>query len=763
MSAKSEDSMTNAEFPRLAIIGCGSIVSHHLLPALLRLGWRPSVLVDPTPGRLEAVQAMLGRSRAPVAVADWREAADQFDAALVAAPPMVHAPVGQSLLEAGKHVFMEKPLAVTLADAERMVQTAEERRRVLAVGLMRRYVNGVRWLKALIDTGQLGRVLRFEAREGFVYNWGISSPAMLRRDGAGGGVLLDTGSHTLDLLLWWFGEAAEVDYSDDSHGGLESDCRLSLTMASGATGTLELSRTRALRNTIRVHGTKGSVEVHLYENQIASDVPQILDFVHDGFSANHIPPQIFGDLFQAELKDFADAIRDGRPAAVGGRDALPSTALIERCYASRKPLALPWVDGPAPATATRTDGPRTDGPTVVVTGAAGFIGGRLVERLCLEHGAKVRCIVRDIAQAVRLARFPVEIVRADLLDREAIGKAVAGADWVFHCAYDVRSRRQNIDGMNALIDASLANGVESFVHLSTFSVYEPLPDGPLSEETRDGDRAWSYVQNKLDLEKMVLDAAHKRGLPGVVLQPSIVYGPFCKPWTNAPAEMLLSGTVVLPQEGGLCNAVYIDDLVDAMIAATRSPQAIGERFVISGPDAPPWAAVFGRFQEALGVDSLRFQPAAVIRKEMKSLRRDIAMVLQDPKKIIQIIVRWRPARRVLQGGFDSLPPRLRHLVMVHYFLKKKVSRNQLWLPDAQKLALYQAKALIDLTKARRLLGYEPRFTFEDGMALTADYLRWAYRDVPRTAPAAPAARPANEDRQPAPLPAPTETTRVGSA
>ncbi|WP_051140701.1 Gfo/Idh/MocA family protein [Azospirillum brasilense] len=116
--------MTNAEFPRLAIIGCGSIVSHHLLPALLRLGWRPSVLVDPSPERLEAVQAMLGRNRAPVAVADWREAADRFDAALVAAPPMFHAPVGQSLLEAGKHVFMEKPLAVTLADAERMVQTA---------------------------------------------------------------------------------------------------------------------------------------------------------------------------------------------------------------------------------------------------------------------------------------------------------------------------------------------------------------------------------------------------------------------------------------------------------------------------------------------------------------------------------------------------------------------------------------------------------------------------------------------------------------
>lgn len=753
--------MTNAEFPRLAIIGCGSIVSHHLLPALLRLGWRPNVLVDPSPERLEAVQALLGRNRAPVAVADWREAADHFDAALVAAPPMFHAPVGQSLLEAGKHVFMEKPLAVTLADAERMVQTADERQRVLAVGLMRRYVNGVRWLKALVDSGQLGRILRFEAREGFVYNWGISSPSMLRRDGAGGGVLLDTGSHTLDLLLWWFGAAAEVDYSDDSHGGLESDCRLSLTMASGATGTLELSRTRALRNTIRVYGTKGSVEVHLYENHIASDVPQILDFVHDGFSANHIPPQIFGDLFQAELKDFADAIREGRPAAVGGRDALPSTALIERCYATRKPLALPWVDGPAPAAAPHTDGPRTDGPTVVVTGAAGFIGGRLVERLCLEHGAKVRCIVRDIAQAVRLARFPVEIVRADLLDREAIGKAVAGADWVFHCAYDVRSRRQNIDGMNALIDASLANGVESFVHLSTFSVYEPLPDGPLSEETRDGDRAWSYVQNKLDLERMVLDAARERGLPGVVLQPSIVYGPFCKPWTNAPAEMLLSGTVVLPQESGLCNAVYIDDLVDAMIAATRSPQAIGERFVISGPDAPPWAAVFGRFQEALGVDSLRFQPAEAIRKEMKSLRRDIAMVLQDPKKIIQIIVRWRPARRLLQGGFDSLPPRLRHLVMVHYFLKKKASRNQLWLPDAQKLALYQARAVIDLGKARRLLGYAPRFTFEDGMALTAAYLRWAYRDVPRTTPAA--ARPANEDRQPAPLPAPTETTRVGNA
>jgi predicted dehydrogenase/nucleoside-diphosphate-sugar epimerase len=728
--------MTQTGLPRLAIIGCGSVVAHHLLPALLRIGWRPTVLVDRSRANCERLLTQVGR-RHPVTIAtDWTEAAGQFDAAIVATPSATHGAIGTALAERGVPLFMEKPLAHTLGQAERMVAAAAASGSVLAVGLLRRHLTIARWTKALIASGRLGRIERFEAREGFVYNWAISSPDMLRAGTAGGGVLMDTGAHTLDLLLWWLGEARDVTYQDDSASGMEADCRLGLVMQSGAIGTLELSRSRNLRNTVRIVGTQGHVEVHLSANEVVSGSANALDFSHDGITPRTMQPQIFADLFEAELRDFQHAVTQRAAPAVEGREGLRAIALIERCYAGRAALALPWSGGRGGPGL-----PELRGRTMVVTGAAGFIGGRLAERLSLEHGVTVRCIVRNLAQAARLARLPVEIIHADLLDRPAMDAALRGADAVFHCAYDTRSRRQNTEGLDIIIEGCLAHRVRRLVHLSTFSVYEPLPDGPLTEDTRDGDRGWIYVRNKLDLERAVLDAARDRGL-----QPSIVYGPFCKPWTDAIAEMLLGGKVVLPDRTGLCNAVYVDDLVDAMLLAATSPRAVGERFVISGPDAPGWSLFFERFQQALGVGSLAYQDAPAIARAGKGLGQDLRMLLEDPKKIIQVIVRWKPARQLLQAGFDTMPPAMRQLVLRHYFLKKKPSRNAVTLPDAQKLALYQAKAEISSAKAAALIGYQPRYPFEAGMAITAAYLAWAYGDAPRPASGpqgvAPAAAPA---------------------
>ncbi len=67
------------------------------------------------------------------------------------------------------------------------------------------------------------------------------------------------------------------------------------------------------------------------------------------------------------------------------------------------------------------------------------------------------------------------------------------------------------------------------------------------------------------------------------MQPTIVYGPFSRLWTIDPADMLINATVVLPDRGeGICNAVYVDDVVDAMILAAKNPAAVGQRFLVSG-------------------------------------------------------------------------------------------------------------------------------------------------------------------------------------
>jgi nucleoside-diphosphate-sugar epimerase len=339
-------------------------------------------------------------------------------------------------------------------------------------------------------------------------------------------------------------------------------------------------------------------------------------------------------------------------------------------------------------------------------------------------------VVRDLGHATRLARLPVEIIKADLADAAAIDKAVSGADYVFHCAYDGRSRAQNIDAMRNLIDACAGHNVRRLVYVSTFSVYEPFPDGALSEETRDGDRGWVYARNKLDLEQMVFAAVKERGVPATIIQPTIVYGPFSKPWTNAPAEMLLWGEVILPSDGeGLCNAVYIDDLIDGFILAATNPAAVGQRFIMSGPEPVTWRAFFHAFASTLGAQQPTYWPVEKISSSNSGIMHDVKMVVSNPKQIIQIIVRWNPARRALQSGLDALPKKLHDLVSKYYFGSGERKIGQVFLPDKQTLNLYKSKAFTDSEKARRLLGYQPQFDYSKGMIPTLQYLEWALADV----------------------------------
>ena len=180
--------MSSNKLPRLAIIGCGAVVDHHLVPALKRVGWLPSVLIDTSAERIKVVARKMGsKGKSVLTGSDWRTMQGEFDAAIVAVPHSLHAPIGLGLIEAGKHVFMEKPLATTVADCERMVEAAHSKGVTLSVGLLRRYLRIARWTKALVESGTLGEIKHFELREGFVFNWDTSTDAVLRPSLSGGG------------------------------------------------------------------------------------------------------------------------------------------------------------------------------------------------------------------------------------------------------------------------------------------------------------------------------------------------------------------------------------------------------------------------------------------------------------------------------------------------------------------------------------------------------------------------------------------------
>ena len=145
-----------------------------------------------------------------------------------------------------------------------MVDAADSGAVLLSVVHWRRYRHVSVWTKALMESGSLGRIESFDFREGAVFNWPATTNSFWRRETAGGGVFADQGAHVLDLLLWWLGDFTSVTYADDSQGGVEADCRLELTMKSGAKGVVELSRTRNLRNSAIIRGSNGWVEIPLW-------------------------------------------------------------------------------------------------------------------------------------------------------------------------------------------------------------------------------------------------------------------------------------------------------------------------------------------------------------------------------------------------------------------------------------------------------------------------------------------------------------------
>ena len=342
--------MTETSPLRLAMLGCGAVAEFAHLPAAARVpDCRFTLLVDTNRDRRESLAAHFG---VPRTAPDWAAAVDEFDAAIVALPHTLHEEACGALLRAGKAVLVEKPMATTKAAALRMTAVAEETGGLLAVGLMRRYQWAHRLARELIAGGTLGAIRRFDFREGSPYNWPVASDFFFRKETAGGGVLMDTGAHTVDSLLWWLGPFAGVDYRDDAIDGVEADCILNLTMVSGATGVVELSRTRRMRNTAIIEGERGSVEVEMGGNGIKLRIGGLPCAIEGaaGFEGHHGFQQQYFDLIVEQLATWVKAGRtNGRPA-VTARDASPSIELIETCYANKQYWALPWAQSPAART-----------------------------------------------------------------------------------------------------------------------------------------------------------------------------------------------------------------------------------------------------------------------------------------------------------------------------------------------------------------------------------------------------------------------------
>lgn len=258
---------------RTAVVGVRGIGGRHVqtVAAHPRAELVAVADLDVEAGR---VAAEPHRARACETLGQLLERESELDAVILATPHHLHAPMSLAALERGLHVYVEKPIATRISDADRVVEAASRAGRVLAVGHQYRTYPGNVRLKQIVDT-ELGDVQRI------VWQWLEARPeTYYARDRwrctwshAGGGVLLNQASHDIDLLCWLFGAPAEVTAVVGNRGHtheVEDTAIATVRFASGAVASLQFSTWARRLSYRQIDGDAGAV---VWQDDLNANVP----------------------------------------------------------------------------------------------------------------------------------------------------------------------------------------------------------------------------------------------------------------------------------------------------------------------------------------------------------------------------------------------------------------------------------------------------------------------------------------------------------
>jgi len=317
---------------RIGVVGCGAVSEIYHLPAITRS--RAVTLAAVVDADRERASAIARRYGARACLADYRQLPGTIEAAVVATPNATHADIACFLLERGIHVLCEKPLATTLADAERMVAASQRGAARLIAGHIRRFNPNAEFVHDLVVGGHLGTIETVTAALGGRYgSWPQRTDFRREVRLSGGGVLLDLGIHLIDMALWLGGDDVRVTsyHATDTLGwGVENDAEVVLTLPEGGRAVLSCSYTRGLDRTLRVHGTDGWAYTSVDGAPEVSLFSRTARLCERAGAQRVLVPEL--DPFRAQLDHFVECIEQGTPCVVPLSDVLGGLRVIDHCY-----------------------------------------------------------------------------------------------------------------------------------------------------------------------------------------------------------------------------------------------------------------------------------------------------------------------------------------------------------------------------------------------------------------------------------------------
>jgi len=324
---------------RVGVIGLGRISAAHLGGFRAADGVEIVVVCDTDPRKVEAVQMQLGVP----GLTDYRSVLndDTVDGVALLLPHQLHYAVAREALDAGKHVYVEKPFTVHRHEADELIRSAEERSLTLAVAENTRFVDAYIAAERVVRSGELGEI---RAVRGFIPDqildeW-ADEPDGWKRQPFGAAAIMDCAPHMLYLLLWLFGEveslqAIALRYVPDVE--LENHGVIAGRLASGALFDVTLSSVTEYPRGERVE---------IYGSAATLVIDQVLDppvILYQGDTDPKGTPlkEVAYDLqgwkrrsIEAAAQDFIVAVRTRKPAAVDLAHARTTVHLVECAYES---------------------------------------------------------------------------------------------------------------------------------------------------------------------------------------------------------------------------------------------------------------------------------------------------------------------------------------------------------------------------------------------------------------------------------------------
>lgn len=253
----------------------------------------------------------------------------KIDAVIIATPPNTHPEIATFFMERGVHVLCEKPLCLSAAEAKEMIACAESSNVKFTMASKFRYVEDVIKAKSLVASGVLGEVIQFE--NAFTAQVDMSRRWNSQKEISGGGVLIDNGTHSVDIIRYFLGAIEEVlaiEAGNTQNLSVDENVKLLAKTKHGVTASVDLTWgiNKELPNFISIYGTHGTVHVGWRESKYKFNSNPNWTVIGKGYDKVQ--------AFRSKIENFTKAVRGEEELLIKPEDALASVEVIEAAYRS---------------------------------------------------------------------------------------------------------------------------------------------------------------------------------------------------------------------------------------------------------------------------------------------------------------------------------------------------------------------------------------------------------------------------------------------